>query len=83
MNLEPVAIHARNVENLLRRDFRQYSPIIEIEVAVEGFIVKAVAGDDKKSFSDRRVVPYDCDDCLLGAIDEACHRMREKMRHHV
>lgn len=83
MNLEQVALHARTVENRLRKDFRSYSPIIEIEVAIEGFIVKAVAGDEVKSFSDRRVVPYNCSDCLIGAIDEAYQRMREKMIHHV
>lgn len=54
-----------------------------IDEGESGFIVKAVAGDDKLSFSDRRVVPFDCMECLVGAIDEASQRMRDKMTPHV
>lgn len=80
ISLEQAALHARVVENRLRKDFRQYSPLVEIEVSIEGFIVKSVAGDDVKAFSDRRVVPFDCMDCLVETIDESEHVMRGKMR---
>ncbi|CAM0101317.1 hypothetical protein VPH234P10_0005 [Vibrio phage 234P10] len=83
ISLEQSALHARAVENRLRKDFRQFAPLVEIELSVEGFIVKSVAGDDKLSFSDRRVVPFDCMECLVGAIDEASQRMRDKMSPHV
>lgn len=84
VSLEQAALHSRVVENRLRKDFRQFAPLVEIELSVEGFIVKAVAGDfDLLSFSDRRVVPFDCLECLVGAIDEAEHRMRGKMSPHV
>ncbi len=83
ISLEQAALHSRVVENRLRKDFRQFAPLVEIELSVEGFIVKAVAGDDKLAFSDRRVVPFDCLECLVGAIDEAEHRMRGKMSPHV
>ncbi|AUR82219.1 hypothetical protein NVP1022O_06 [Vibrio phage 1.022.O._10N.286.45.A10] len=83
VSLEQSALHARVVENRLRKDFRQFAPLVEIELSVEGFIVKAVAGDDTLSFSDRRVVPFDCMECLVGAIDEASQRMRDKMSSHV
>ena len=83
VSLEQSALHARVVENRLRKDFRQIAPLVEIELSVEGFIVKAVAGDDKLSFSDRRVVPFDCMEYLVGAIDESAHVMRGKMATHV
>lgn len=83
ISLEQSALHARVVENRLRKDFRQFAPLVEIELSVEGFIIKAVAGDDKLSFSDRRVVPFDCMECLVGAIDETSQRMRDKMSPHV
>ncbi|AUR98342.1 hypothetical protein NVP1250O_04 [Vibrio phage 1.250.O._10N.261.55.E11] len=83
VSLEQAALHSRVVENRLRKDFRRFAPILEIELSVEGFIVKAVAGDDKLAFSDRRVIPFDCAECLIGAIDESEHRMREKMSPHV
>lgn len=79
MTLQEVAIHARNVENRLRRDFKQFGPIIEIELGEDGFVVKSVAGDDEKSFSHRCVVPYDCEDCLAESVNEAEHIMRNKM----
>lgn len=83
ISLEQAALHSRVVENRLRKDFRQFAPLVEIELSVEGFIVKAVAGDAKLAFSDRRVVPFDCLECLVGAIDEVEHRMRGKMSPHV
>ncbi|AUR82703.1 hypothetical protein NVP1271B_05 [Vibrio phage 1.271.B._10N.286.54.B4] len=83
VGLEQAALHSRVVENRLRKDFRQFAPILEIELSVEGFIVKAVAGDEMLAFSDRRVVPFDCAECLVGVIDESEHRMRGKMSPHV
>lgn len=80
ISLERAALHSRVVENRLRKDFRQFTPLVEIELSVEGFIVKAVAGDDKLAFSDRRVVPFDCAECLIDAINETYEVMREKMR---
>lgn len=35
VSLEQSALHARVVENRLRKDFRQFAPLVEIELSVE------------------------------------------------
>ena len=80
ITLEQSALHARVVENRLRRDYRNYSVLVEIELAPEGFVLKSVAGDEDKAFSYKCVVPYDCGDCLIVSLDEVERKMREKMK---
>lgn len=80
ITLEQSALHARVVENRLRRDYRHYSVLVEIELAPEGFVLKSVAGDEDKAFSHRLVEPYDCEDLLVSSLDEIERVMREKMK---
>ena len=80
ITLEQSALHARVVENRLRRDYRHYSVLVEIELAPEGFVLKSVAGDKDKAFSYRMVEPYDCEDLLVSSLDELERVMREKMK---
>lgn len=80
ITLEQSALHSRVVENRLRRDYRHYSVLVEIELAPEGFVLKSVAGDEDKAFSHRLVVPYDCEDLLASSLDELERVMREKMK---
>lgn len=80
ITLEQSALHARVVENRLRRDSRHYSVLVEIELAPEGFVLKSVAGDEDKAFSHRLVESYDCADLLVSSLDEIERVMREKMK---
>ena len=78
-DLELLAMHARVVENRLRRDFGQYHPLVEIEVTPDGFNVKAVAGDGTKVFSAHECVPFEEVESLGDAIDNVGTTMNKAM----
>ncbi len=79
-HLQQTVLHARVVENRLRRDFSTLHPVIEIEVVPEGFAVKAVAGDEDKVFSVREVVSFEAArDELREVVDVIAQRMRRRM----
>lgn len=80
ITLQQIALHARVVENRIRREFPHYSPIMEIELSPKGFIVKAIGGDDDKAFQERVIVDFDDIDMKLrDSVDIVANSMCRKM----